>query len=281
MSARPTSTRDTDRWSDAASRSVLLLLTVVALTGGAAEAGYVNTINSGPSRSSRFDPLPTTCVNGQTSTGPLSCDVIDPVYHVESRASAYGDASGGHVTARTTFATSLGSTTVLNEATSELSDVLTFIGPHPATAIVSVTANSLGGGNGNRFGEVQIGDGDLGSECLFQRETTSCTTSALVSLQAGLQLHLYVSALAWAGYFPNGELLDVAENNFGYIAALGFTDLAGNPLALSYVTQTGFTYPMASAPAGVPEPSTLALLLGSAWGMASRRRGNPASRRPS
>ena len=36
---------------------------------------------------------------------------------------------------------------------------------------------------------------------------------------------------------------------------LSFTDVAGNPLSLSYATDSGFTYPM-----NAPEPATLALL---------------------
>ncbi len=221
----------------------------------AAHASFVNQLDSNAYAIYPATYVPKVCPAHQVSSGPLSCDVIDSVLQVESFATAYDDASGLHAAARTTFSIQP-SAVVSNSAYSQLDDVFTFTGPHPSQAVVTVVGNVVGNSNTQTFLTLS-GFMSIGAGCDV-RGTGLCTAYETFSPENGFSLELYEVAVALAG--GNDSRVQEARVD-AYISSLTFTDLAGNPLALAYTTQSGAVYPPAVAVSTVPEPNGLLLVL--------------------
>jgi hypothetical protein len=163
-------------------------------------------------------------------------------------------------------------------AQSNLHDFFTFTGPHPTVAnvFITVTTDGSASGIGSADTQLDISDGASGAnECVFV-DAGQCTAHALMQLSGGFSLNLLLTALARVpqggatGSFSGSANFD----DTAFISSISFTDMNGDPLLLSFTTQSGLTYPMPQ-PGGAPEPGTLALLGVGLAGLAAWRRRKP------
>jgi PEP-CTERM motif len=207
------------------------------------------------------------CQSGPTANSPAGCSfsgVLDPNHGgatLIASVNAWADAGGLHAYSSVlTSASPYDPTTYSAEARAQVQEQggFVFYGAHPTYANFSATFTThgtvLGGGtSGPSSGYTQIDGGFLdtaGSECYFFN-AGSCTVHGLVNLNLGYSMYLLLEADALSS--AGSGLADFS--NTLYISALGFTDLAGNPLDLLFYTDLPYL-PGNS----VPEPATLALL---------------------
>ena len=248
---------------------ILVTGLVLAFASPVAFATFINVASVGECYSISTDSLAT-------------CEYSGPgVYlflQVDGFSRAYGDATGLHTQTETVVTSPFAFAGGVNVsvADSALQDYLQFQGDHPATAVVSMSVTTHGSASGSGYGFTQLvlTDGVSGGDECFFSDVGVCTASALINLNVplGFRLSLLTGTTV--------ESVDVGKNtgeanfwNTAYISSLAFFDIDGVPLALSYTTDSGLTYPMSHG-STVSEPASLALL-GLAFaglGCARRRR---------
>jgi hypothetical protein len=208
--------------------------------------------------------------NTGTSGSLVSCSVngfLGPFANsnLNASSSAFGDASGLHVSASEgiqTLAPPAGSLGVIAEAQSSLQDFFSFSGQSGSvfTDMKVTTRGASSGGTSRGFTQLDLIGPSTTGECFFD-DAGNCTVHVLTNLSAGFREVLFLSALASVQGItaPGNSSAFASFSDTAYISSLSFTDLNGNPLNLAYTTTSGLTYPMPQ-PNGAPEPATLALL---------------------
>jgi hypothetical protein len=156
-------------------------------------------------------------------------------------------------------------------ASSVLQDTLHFLGPHPSVGYITITDTTHGassGGQSHGLTQMDILNG-LGTaigdrECSFN-DAGACVLHDLVNFDTGISLHLLLDAFAvvqLGGSTVGAGSTGSAVANFldtSFISAISFTDANGNPLFLSFTSDSDLTYPMPQPVNGIPEPGTLLL----------------------
>ncbi len=222
------------------------------VTDGVFNAGQI--CNTGSSGS-----LVTCSVNGYL--GPFANA------NLNATSTAFGDASGLHATASEgihTLGAPAGSLGVITQAQSSLQDFFRF-GGQSGSAYVNMTITTHGASSGGAsHGYTQLDLINVGSstgECFFNN-AGNCTVHMLFNLATGFREVMELFALADVeGINGAGDFSAFATfSDTAFISSLLFTDLNGNPLNLTYTTDSGLTYPMPQPVNGIPEPSTIVLL---------------------
>jgi PEP-CTERM motif len=209
-------------------------------------------------------------------------------------AIAYGDQFGLHASGSiTALATANGPpNSALGEGNADASVGLTdkwhFGGSHPQFAnevlTISVSGVAQGAADTGGFTQISVFDPIVGLSLAPECDVFGagqCTLRFRVNLNDGVETVIDLIAQAHALLGPGTHAGDTAFgfadfSHTAWVSGLSFFDLTGAPLALSFTTDSGLTYPMAQAPNGIPEPAILPLMgLGLAGlGFSRRRKSN-------
>lgn len=105
-------------------------------------------------------------------------------------------------------------------------------------------------------------DNRSSSSCTLNASGT-CTVSLLVNFQAGFTVidNIFVEVLSRVGGSDGDTNLVVSDyRNTASISAINFFDANGEPLQLTFTTDSGFSYPQGGASTTIPEPAPWLLM---------------------
>jgi hypothetical protein len=177
-------------------------------------------------------------------------------------AVAYGDAFGLHAGVSVGAGGDI-SADIGGSAGSELIDFWTFTGAFPTVAIASLEITSHGietanVGTGAASTQLNVSDGIASAECHFDN-SGNCTANILFDPALGLSVVLNLAVKAECLLVGSGACSSDSDFlNTTFISALSFTDADGDPLDLTFTSESGLTFPMPQPT--VNEPATVALL---------------------
>lgn len=153
-----------------------------------------------------------------------------------------------------------------SNANASLQDMLHFSAAAPIVGYADLTLSAVGniGLGGSMTSQLTVSDGTSTAEyksCFFGYGGGSCTVKLLVHFADGVSVYDGISVFANATIGQGYGSAATSITNFqdtAFISEVQFTDVAGNPLDLTYTTDSGYRYPQAST---VPEPATWLLWL--------------------